>query len=322
MTTNTEQSEAEAPAAAEPPPVRDVTDFLADLDAVLADATDTATPAAAEPVADPEPLPEPEPVHVPAPAPAPAVTRTREKEWWENVYNDDRSDLDTHTGNRLNPPKPVEPPSAPETVPVDDPNEEAEPEDEVDPEGEAEPDTEVEVEEPARKKSKKQRKAEAAEAAAVEETSATRPWHAPPRRDEAVFLNEKGRRVIFAGTAYGLGWGTGLYHLAIQVMDGATQYATPVAAVSLGLGVLGLASRSKFGGIVFVGSLGLITALQMVDPAYIIGGGLAIGLQSLYRCFRRWMGPHAATWPWAAVAWIAHVPAATATVALVLYRTN
>ncbi|OKI50353.1 hypothetical protein [Streptomyces sp. MJM1172] len=319
MTTNTEHSEAEAPAPTEAPPVRDVTDFLADLDAVLAD---TASPAAAEPVAAPEPLPEPEPVHVPAPAPAPAVRSTREREWWENVYNDDRSDLDTHTGNRPHPPKPVDPPSAPETVPGDEANEEAEPDGDAAPEGEAEVEPDTEVEEPARKKSKKQRKAEAAEAAAVEEASGTRPWHAPPGRDEAVFLNEKGRRVIFAATAYGLGWGTGLYHLAIQVMDGATQYATPVAAVSLGLGVLGLASRSKFGGIVFVGSLALITALQMVDPAYIIGGGLAIGLQSLYRCFRRWMGPYAATWPWAAVAWIAHVPAATATVALVLYRTN
>ncbi|BFO23026.1 hypothetical protein SHKM778_94140 (plasmid) [Streptomyces sp. KM77-8] len=102
----------------------------------------------------------------------------------------------------------------------------------------------------------------------------------------------------------------------------AGQYATPVAGCALGAGVLGLAMRSRLGGVVFVSSLGLITALQMARPAWVVGGGVALGLQIAYRVVRGWVGHYGDKWPWKGVVWAAHVPAATATVAFLLYGTN
>ncbi|MDF3303304.1 hypothetical protein P3H78_32810, partial [Streptomyces sp. K1PA1] len=134
--------------------------------------------------------------------------------------------------------------------------------------------------------------------------------------------NPRGRQVLFAGTAYAVGWGLHLDDWVTNLMAHADQYATPVAGCALGLGVLGLATRSKLGGVLFVSSLGLITALQMARPAWVVGGGVALGLQVAYRMVRGWVGHYGEKWPWKGVVWAAHVPAATATVTVLLFGTN
>lgn len=119
-----------------------------------------------------------------------------------------------------------------------------------------------------------------------------------------------------------MGWGLHLDDWVTGLLAQADQYATPVAGCALGLGVLGLATRSKLGGVVFVSSLVLITALQMARPAWVVGGGISLGLQIAYRMVRGWVGPYGERWPWKGVVWAAHIPAATATVASLLYGTN
>lgn len=119
---STDQVESAAPAvdessAPEPAkgPVREVSDFLADLDNVLATSTGPTIP---EPTAGPDPVPDaastmpdvdldldvarplepaPAPDAVPpAPSSAPAPPA---KDWWIDVYQDDAADQDTFTGN-------------------------------------------------------------------------------------------------------------------------------------------------------------------------------------------------------------------------------
>ncbi|MDF3303378.1 hypothetical protein P3H78_33200, partial [Streptomyces sp. K1PA1] len=120
---STDQVEAAAPTVGDAPeaespkgPVREVNDFLADLDNVLATSTAPSIPApAAEPDPPPdaastmpdvdldldvdrpvEPAPAPDaapPAPAAAPAPAPPA-----KDWWDDVYRHDAADQDTFTG--------------------------------------------------------------------------------------------------------------------------------------------------------------------------------------------------------------------------------
>src|SRR5690606_2827725 len=129
MTTNTD-SETQVSEAG----VRDVSDFLADLDDVLATSTAPTIPAPAT-EQDPEPdaaatMPDVDldvvgpdadadtsPVAVapvPAPVEAPAPTAPA-KDWWNDVYKDDAADQDTFTGNV---PAQAAAPSAPKHAPA------------------------------------------------------------------------------------------------------------------------------------------------------------------------------------------------------------
>ncbi|MCX5207506.1 hypothetical protein OG897_39650 [Streptomyces sp. NBC_00237] len=352
MTTNTDLETQVSEAG-----VRDVSDFLADLDDVLATSTAPTIPApATEP--DPEPdaaatMPDvaldldmvgpdadtdkepvaaealaPAPVEAPAPAARPPALA---KDWWNDVYKDDAADQDTFTGNApapaVAPPPPKHAPAAAPAQPV------AEGDDADDEDG----DDEDEAPEPKKTRTgrKKEQDAEDAEAgtdeapepattggrivAAVKKAG---PVVAGTANGGGLINNPRGRQTVFAGTAYAAGWGLHLDDWVTGLMAHADQYATPVAGCALGLGVLGLATRSKLGGVVFVSSLGLITALQMARPAWVVGGGVALGLQLAYRMVRGWVGHYGDKWPWKGVVWAAHVPAATATVAFLLYGTN
>ncbi|MGW1622931.1 hypothetical protein [Streptomyces sp. NPDC002172] len=128
MTTTTGHTEVQAldgtAESSDTAPVRDVDDFLADLDDVLAEQTAPAVPAS-----------EPAPAEAPAPAPgelpqtAPAAP---DKDWWDPLYRDDRADQDTFTGNLPDnaPPPPPYPPAVPAQAAADDDPEEDEPDDE------------------------------------------------------------------------------------------------------------------------------------------------------------------------------------------------
>lgn len=341
MTTNTEQETPDTEAG-----VRDVNDFLADLDDVLATSTAPTIPApATEP--DPEPdaaatMPDvdldldvagpdtdadtapvvasaPAPVEVSAPA-APA------KDWWNEVYKADTADLDTFTGNTPAPATPAADPAQPVADEDDEDGEDGEDRDEPEP-----------------KKARAWRKKDQAtqdddgDETGTDETpepavttggrfvaavKKAGPVVAGTANGGGLINNPRGRQVVFAGTAYAVGWGLHLDDWVTGLLAQADQYATPVAGCALGLGVLGLATRSKLGGVVFVSSLGLITALQMTRPAWVVGGGISLGLQIAYRMVRGWVGPYGERWPWKGVVWAAHIPAATATVASLLYGTN
>ncbi|MFJ6669434.1 hypothetical protein [Streptomyces sp. NPDC091383] len=351
MTTNTD-SETQVSETG----VRDVNDFLADLDDVLATSTAPAIPA---PATEPEPdaaatMPDvdldldvvntdtavdtapaaaaPAPVQPPAPVEAPAPAAPA-KDWWNDVYKDDAADQDTFTGNVPAPPVvPPPPKNAPATAP-------AQPVVEEDADDE---DAEDQQDEPEAKKTRTWRKKDkAAQEEDVEEGDADEapapattggrfaaavknagPVIAGTTAGGGLINNPRGRQVVFAGTAYAAGWSLHLDDWVTGLMAHADQYATPVAGCALGFGVLGLAMRSKLGGVVFVSSLGLITAVQMARPAWVVGGGVALGLQIAYRAVRGWAGHYGDKWPWKAVVWAAHVPAATATVAFLLYGTN
>ncbi|MFD7614077.1 hypothetical protein [Streptomyces sp. NPDC059828] len=347
MTTNT-GSETQVSEAG----VRDVSDFLADLDDVLATSTAPTIPA---PATEPDPeldaaatmpdvdldlevvgpdadadtapvaaAPEPAPVEAPAPA-APA------KDWWNDVYKDDAADQDTFTGNvpaqATAPPTPRHEPVAASAQPVVE---------EDDADDDEDGDDQDEASEPKRNR-KKDKSAQdddgddTDEAPAPGATTGGRfaaavknagPVIAGTTKGGGLINNPRGRQVVFAGTAYAAGWGLHLDDWVTGLMVQADQYATPVAGCALGAGVLGLAMRSRLGGVVFVSSLGLITALQMARPAWVVGGGVALGLQVAYRMARGWVGHYGDKWPWKGVVWAAHVPAATATVAFLLYGTN
>ncbi|MEU2159059.1 hypothetical protein ABZ532_29310 [Streptomyces sp. NPDC019396] len=353
MTTNTD-SETQVSETG----VRDVSDFLADLDDVLATST---APTIPEPATEPDPEPDaaatmpdvdldldvvdtdtdadtapaaaasapaqpPAPVEAPAPA-APA------KDWWNDVYKDDAADQDTFTGNVPAPPTaPPSPKNAPAAAPAQPVVEEdADDEDAEDQQGEPE----------AKKTRTGRKKDQAAQDDDAEEADAddapapattggrfaaavknAGPVIAGTTQGGGLINNSRGRQVIFAGTAYAAGWSLHLDDWVTGLMAHADQYATPVAGCALGAGVLALAMRSKLGGVIFVSSLGLITALQMARPAWVVGGGVALGLQIAYRMVRGWVGHYGDKWPWKGVVWAAHVPAATATVAFLLYGTN
>lgn len=360
MTTNTD-SETQVPEAG----VRDVSDFLADLDAVLATSTAPTIPA---PATEPEPEPEPDaaatmpdvdldlnvvgpdadtdtepvvadatapaPVEAPAPvqAPAPAARPPAPaKDWWNDVYKDDAADQDTFTGNA---PAPAVAPPPPKHAPAAAP---AQPVVEGDDADDEDGDDQDEAPEPKKTRTgrKKDQDAEDDEAGTDEAPEPTTtggrivaavkkagPVVAGTANGGGLINNPRGRQVVFAGTAYAVGWGLHLDDWVTGLLAQADQYATPVAGCALGLGILGLATRSKLGGVVFVSSLGLITVLQMARPAWVVGGGISLGLQIAYRMVRGWVGPHGERWPWKGVVWAAHIPAATATVASILYGTN
>lgn len=357
---STDQAEAGAPTVSEAPeqestrnPVREVNDFLADLDNVLATSTAQSIPApAAE--ADPapdaaatmpdvdlgldvdrplEPAPGPDaapPTAAPAPAPAPPA-----KDWWADVYQDDAADQDTFTGNA-----PVQSPASVAAPPLS--KDAAAPAQPVAAEDDAadeyggdqdetpEPKTnwawwkkDQTVRDDGDEPDSEDAPAPAATggrfASAVKNAGPVIPGTA---NDGGLVDNPRGRQVVFAGTAYAAGWGLHLDDWVTHLMAHADQYATPVGGCALGLGVLGLATRSKWGGVLFVSSLGLITVLQMARPAWVVGGGVALGLQVAYRMVRGWVGRYGEKWPWKGVVWAAHVPAATATVAFLLFGTN
>ncbi|MFD3716148.1 hypothetical protein [Streptomyces sp. NPDC058677] len=344
MTTNTD-SETQVPEAG----VRDVSDFLADLDDVLATSTAPTIPA---PAAEPDPEPDAaatmpdvdldldvadadtEPTAAPVQPPAPA---TPARDWWNEVYQADTADLDTFTGNM---PAPAPAPPTPKNASAADPAQPV-----VEEDGE---DGEDGDEAPEPKKTRTWWKKDQATqdddgdetdpdetgtdeapepaattggrfAAAVKKAG---PVIAGTADGGGLINNPRGRQVVFAGTAYAVGWGLHLDDWVTGLLAQADQYATPVAGCALGLGVLCLATRSKLGGVVFMSSLGLITALQMARPAWVVGGGISLGLQLAYRMVRGWVGPYGERWPWKGVVWAAHIPAATATVASLLYGTN
>ncbi|MEU3220642.1 hypothetical protein [Streptomyces sp. NPDC006971] len=355
MTTNTD-SETQVSETG----VRDVSDFLADLDDVLATSTAPTIPA---PTTEPDPEPDaaatmpdvdldldvvdadtdtdadtapaaaaPAPVQPPAPVEAPAPAAPA-KDWWNEVYRHDAADQDTFTGNVPAPPNAPPPPkNAPAAAPAQPVvEEEADDEDAEDQQGE-----------PEAKKTRTRRKKdqadqdEDAEEADADEVPApvttggrfaaavknAGPVIAGTTTSGGLINNPRGRQVIFAGTAYAAGWSLHLDDWVTGLMAHADQYATPVAGCALGAGVLALAMRSKLGGVIFVSSLGLITALEMVRPTWIVGGSVALGLQIAYRMVRGWAGHYGDKWPWKGVVWAAHVPAATSTVAFLLYGTN
>jgi hypothetical protein len=350
MTTNTEQETPDTEAG-----VRDVNDFLADLDDVLATSTAPTIPApATEPdpepdaaatmpdvdlaldVADPDTDADTAPVAAAAPAPVEAsAPAAPAKDWWNEVYKADTADLDTFTGNT---PAPAPAPPMPKNAPAADP---AQPVVEEDDEEGEDGDDRDEAPEPKKARTRWKRD-QATQGDDGDETSTDEtpepaattggrfaaavkkagPVVAGTANGGGLINNPRGRQVVFAGTAYAAGWGLHLDDWVTGLLAHADQYATPVAGCALGLGVLGLATRSKLGGVVFVSSLGLITALQMARPAWVVGGGISLGLQIAYRMVRGWVGPYGERWPWKGVVWAAHIPAATATVAFLLYGTN
>lgn len=294
---------------------------------------DVEPPAATVTVPDADPAPEP-----------PAVASARD--WWDPLYRDDTADQDTFTGNV--PPTATVPAEAPVAGGTPEPGRAADvpgAQDTADKVDDADGDEDGDDAAPAKSKrfrsllkrgqdndadndtdqddedgdnAAKSRK----KSSGKKDDGAKKAGAAVVSAGEGVLNNSRGRQVLFAGAAYAMGWSLGLDDWAMGLMEHSAQYATPVAGCALGAGVLGLVTRSKVGGVVFVSSLALIAALEMVDPARIVGGGLALGLQIAYRIVRGWAGRYGEQWPWKGVVWAAHVPAATATVAFLLYGTN
>ncbi|MFG2097223.1 hypothetical protein [Streptomyces sp. NPDC048612] len=347
----------EAPAPEPAAPARGVDDFLADLDEVLATSTAPTIPAPA-PAAEPAPEPEaaatmpdvdraldvadPDTDIAPAAAPAP-VPAAPAKDWWNDVYRDDAADVDTFTGNIpaaaatpapvATPPKPSHAPDAPrDKDDVDQADDQADEDDDQAPakkwwslkkkfaadvqddEADGDSDEDGDGDEAAAPTGKTGGQFTAAVKNAGPVGSRL--------KDGGLVNNPRGRQVLFAGTAYAMGWGLGWDDRLTDLMAHSAQYAIPVTGCALGAGVLGLATGTKGGGVVFVSSLALITALTMADPSRVVGGGVALGCQIAYRFVRGWVGHYGGTWPWKGVVWAAHVPAATATVAFLLYGTN
>lgn len=297
----------------------DVDEFLADLDAVLAAAHTVPAPAAPADAAPDAAATMPDvDLDLVAPADPEPAEPARELEWWEKVYDDDQADVDTWRGHA--PPVPADAPPRPDYDPDPAPVEKVD-DDEPGDDADDQDGDDAGAAAPKKPKAKKAKKGKGGGKAGAKKAGKAAAATAAAAAD-GVFNNPKGRRVLFAGTAYGLGWGLGLDDRAVDLMAHAADYAMPVAGGSLVVGLLGLMTQTKFGGLVFVGSLGLVGALAMVDPARIVGGGLALGLQIAYRAVRGWIGHHGDVWPWKGVVWLAHVPAATATVAFILYGTN
>ncbi|MFI1700339.1 hypothetical protein ACH419_30760 [Streptomyces bobili] len=349
---STDQVEAAAPAVDKAPepargPVREVNDFLADLDNVLATPTGPTIPA---PAAEPDPVPDaastmpdvdldldrplkPAPAPdtaPPAPDPAPPA-----KDWWTDVYQDDAADQDTFTGNApARAPAPAAAPTTSKDVSAA-PAQQVAAEDDADDEDGGDQDEKPEPRKTWAWWKNDQTLQDYGETGdeGVPAPAATSgrftalvknagPVITGTANGGGLLDNPRGRQVVFAATAYAAGWGLHLDDWVTGLMAQADRYATPVAGGALGLGVLGLAERSKLGGVVFVSSLGLITALELARPAWVVGGGVALGLQVAYRIVRGWVGHYGEKWPWKGVVWAAHVPAATATVAVLLFGTN
>ncbi|GAA2946185.1 MULTISPECIES: hypothetical protein [Streptomyces] len=146
------------------------------------------------------------------------------------------------------------------------------------------------------------------------------PGTTTPRDNEKARLH--GRRTVFATTAYGMGWTLHLTDAVGHVLNVAADYAIPASGCALTAGVIGLATRSKAGGVIFVSSLGLIGAMALVPPAYFVGGALTLGCLVAYRAARGWLGKHADNWPWKGVVWAAFIPTATTAATTLLHGTN
>ncbi|MFJ3949000.1 hypothetical protein ACIPXV_02875 [Streptomyces libani] len=284
-----------------------VDDFLADLDAVLNEAT--ALP--------PPPAIEPEQPREQAPA-TPVLQPAAEPDWWSTVYDDDRAHEDTFRGHTA-----ADVPPEPDHAPVPAPAEQLD--GELADEADAEPDDTGEQDEDgtdAPKKPKKKGKSKGHKGKGKKKGSGGKAAKAAAA-EAGIFNNPRGRKVVFAATAYAMGWGLHLDDRATDLMTHAADYALPVAGCALLAGITCLAvSPSKAGCLVLVGSLALIGALEMISPAHVVGGSLALGCQIAYRILRHWVGHFGDRWPWKGVLWAAHIPAATTTVALLLYGTN
>ncbi|MFG2227918.1 hypothetical protein [Streptomyces sp. NPDC048644] len=332
----------QAGAGAEAAPARGVDDFLAHLDATLAEATAPSLPApelaverdleldAATATPDTD-LEAPAADAVPA-APATASV-VPERDWWSPLYRADTADLDTFTGNApapgtvAVPPKPGHPPGDHDDHDDQDDQDDQDGVDKADGEGPAEAkqlwfwkirgqdhDEAEEADEADESDEDGAEKADEAEDPDEDETGGadtealakaskksvkkgSSKKVSPKKAKSAVFNHPRGRQVLFAGTAYAMGRSLGLDDWAVGLMEHAPQYAIPVTGCALGVGILGLTVRTKFGGILFVSSLAAVTVLEMVDQALVVGGGLALGLQIAYRIVRHWTGHHGDKWP-------------------------
>lgn len=344
---------------------RSVDDFLADLDAVLADST-----AAPGPAADPDPAPDaaatmpdvdlslevasedaaataPDPAETSAPAvpvpspdvepvtktpaappvaPAPRRPEPAPENWWDDVYKHDKADQDTFTGNRPRtapqngpalPPKPPLPPVVTSeqnvshgaaVLVVEEEDEPSEPGTSKEDDSEEDPTPWAQKIWSLVKKDYDSRKPETAQ-----KTN-------PPKN--GLLNNPRGRKVFFAGTAYGMGWSLGLDDWMTGLLKVSDQYAIPVMGCVLCAGIVGLSMRNRFGGLVFGSSLALIAVLRMAGPDRFLGGSLILASHIAYRVVRGWTGDYGQQWPWKAIVWAAHIPAATATVAFLLHETN
>ncbi|MFI7278513.1 hypothetical protein [Streptomyces sp. NPDC049879] len=364
---STDQAEAAAPAVEEAPaaeakttPKRDVDDFLADLDDVLATSAAPTIPApATEQVPDAAAtmpdvdldldVVEPEPEAPAAPAPAPEPTPAPHADWWNDVYKDDRADQDTFTGNAPSapvaapaPPRPDYAPDVPAAAapaPAEDDDQdqvavEAEDADDEEPApkrrrwslrkpGQDTADDEADDDEEDDDAPAKAPKVQKTKGSGGGQSAAGKEFKAAAQAATSGFLHsQRGGKAVFAASAFGLGWGLHLDDRVTDLMVHAHQYAIPITGCALLGGLVCLATGTKGGAAIFVGSLGLITALTMVDPARVVGGGVALGCFTAYRFLRRWLGNYGDQWPWKAVTWFAFVPTAASTVAVLLYGTN
>jgi hypothetical protein len=309
---------------------RDVDDVLASIDDVLADA---AAPAPAPTAAPTIPAPatasllvkdlttaSPTPTYRPA-APATAVPAG---DWWSDIFESQDADLDTNTGRPRGivpaapviPPPPPYPPfvpplaaSGPRVVDgvakVDDADDD-----------DAEEDDDQAAEE-----------AEAEEAPAAAPTTImvqvpVADANAPAPKKKG--MSKRARQGVFALSTYAFGWGLGLHQAVDTVLVQAVDNAPAVGGAALAVGVLGLATRTKAGGLVFLGTLPVLTLTGggAQTAGYAAGAALAAGSLAAYWRIRTWIGVHGNAGPWRIVRWFAFVPAAVTTTALILHGTN
>ncbi|NEA39301.1 hypothetical protein G3I42_08445, partial [Streptomyces sp. SID11385] len=141
----------------------------------------------------------------------------------------------------------------------------------------------------------------------------------PPKSQKA---RARARRTVYAATAYGMGWTLHLPAAITSLLEVSADYAIPVSGGVLAAGIVGLATHTRGGGAVFLSSLGLVTVMTLVPPAYFIGGALTLASLLAYRVVRGWLGQYAATWPWTGVAWAAFIPTASTAVTTLLHGTN
>ncbi|MET8807895.1 hypothetical protein [Streptomyces sp. NPDC004546] len=286
MTTTTGHTDVQAPdgtaESLDTAPVRNVDDFLADLDDVLAEQTAPAVPASE---------PAPAEAQVPAPTEPPQAAPTAsDKDWWDPLYRDDRADQDTFTGNLPDsaPPRPPHPPAVPAQVEAEDGHA-------ADPEGDDPDDEETDgADETPAPASKKKRRAGSAVLAKVksakggqtaeetgddgpaddqvdpdDEDAVTRVW----RQAKALkaLAKVEGRRraalLYLPGTA--LAWGLDWHRRVIAYMDAG--YVAPDGLIGslIGLTALGgglwLAARKK-------SQLLAVTSLVVAGVGYAEGG--------------------------------------------------
>jgi hypothetical protein len=288
MTTTTGHTEVQDPdgtaESSDTAPVRNVDDFLADLDDVLAE---QAAPAA--------PVAEPAPAEAPVPAPAPAepvqtAPAASDEDWWDPLYRHDRADQDTFTGNLPEdaPPRPPHPPVVPTQAGAEDGRD-------ADPEQDDPDDEETDgAEETPAQGSKKKRRAGSAVLAKVksakggetaEETGDDDPAddQADPDDEDALtrvwrqakalkaLARVEGRRraalLYLPGTA--LAWGLDWHRRVIAYMDAG--YVAPDRLIGslIGLTALGgglwLAAKKK-------SELLAVTSLVVAGVGYAEGG--------------------------------------------------